>query len=702
MKTLILIFVLLITTCLYSTIINVPGDQPTIQAGIDVATDTDTVLVADGTYFENIDFIGKAITVASNFLINADTLHITNTIINGSQPINPDHGSVVTFISNEDTTSVLTGFTITEGTGNFYPGYGYCGGGIMCDNSSPKIVSNIITNNSADYAGGVDCSYNSPILLNNVISYNTATVNIGGLCLYESSNAHVEGNIISNNSAQGHVGGVSIEESSPTLINNIIENNTSNINSGGVMILNSSPSLVSNIIRDNSALTGQGGGVSILYDSNPVLLNNIICDNTAGTYGGGIRISGNSNAILSYTSIYGNTASADGGGIYCVNSNPVITYCTIIDNTADISGGGIACESSSPQILNCTIINNNSLAGTGIAGGGGIACLDSSPEISNCTINGNTANYPGGGIALANSDGIIEYCDIMGNTTEHSGGGIACFNSNATISYCLITDNNAITWEGGGIDAWDYSNFTVINCTVSGNDAGGNGGGIKSSQFSDMTMKNTIIEGNTGSEGVYFSDPGNVDITYSDFYNNVVGDFGGSVPPDLGIITTVNANGDPCDVFMNIFLDPLFEDPASGNFQILEDSPCVDAGDPMSLPDPDGTIVDIGRFYFDQTGTNDNIIVQKKDYLHQNYPNPFNPETTISYQLPENGKVELTVYNLKGQKVKTLVNEVLPAGEHSIVWDGIDDNGKSVSSGIYFYKLKTENHEETKKMILMK
>ena len=163
MKTLILIFVLLVTTCLYSTIINVPGDQPTIQEGIVAATYTDTVLVADGTYFENIDFIGKAITVASNFLIDADILHIENTIINGSQPTNPDYGSVVTFASNEDTTSVITGFTLTEGSGNIYPGFGSCGGGIVCDNSSPKVISNIVTNNSADNAGGIMLWQNSTV-----------------------------------------------------------------------------------------------------------------------------------------------------------------------------------------------------------------------------------------------------------------------------------------------------------------------------------------------------------------------------------------------------------------------------------------------------------------------------------------------------------------------------------------------------------
>ena len=89
------------------------------------------------------------------------------------------------------------------------------------------------------------------------------------------------------------------------------------------------------------------------------------------------------------------------------------------------------------------------------------------------------------------------------------------------------------------------------------------------------------------------------------------------------------------------------------------------------------------------------------EYIN-NYPNPFNPETTINYQLPAVSKVQLSIYNIKGQKVKTLISDQLPAGEHSIIWDGSDSNGKRVSSGIYFYKLKTANFEKTRKMILLR
>ena len=115
------------------------------------------VLVDDGTYLENINFSGKAITVASNFIIDGDTNHINNTIIDGSQPSHPDSGSVVYFISGEDTTSVLCGFTITGGTGTYYlPGISFnsCsnsnGGGIFCFNSAATIKNNKIKYNSLE------------------------------------------------------------------------------------------------------------------------------------------------------------------------------------------------------------------------------------------------------------------------------------------------------------------------------------------------------------------------------------------------------------------------------------------------------------------------------------------------------------------------------------------------------------------------
>jgi hypothetical protein len=95
-------------------------------------------------------------------------------------------------------------------------------------------------------------------------------------------------------------------------------------------------------------------------------------------------------------------------------------------------------------------------------------------------------------------------------------------------------------------------------------------------------------------------------------------------------------------------------------------------------------------------------ILPQKFQLHQNYPNPFNPETQISYNLSEGTHVKLTVYNVLGQQVKVLVDEFQSAGTNIVIWDSRNENGKRVSSGIYFYKLQAGEVIQTKKMSLAK
>ena len=88
--------------------------------------------------------------------------------------------------------------------------------------------------------------------------------------------------------------------------------------------------------------------------------------------------------------------------------------------------------------------------------------------------------------------------------------------------------------------------------------------------------------------------------------------------------------------------------------------------------------------------------------LHQNYPNPFNPETRIDFDLPSSSRVSLTVYNMLGEQVSVLINDVLPAGTHSIVWDGRDDRGHAVASGVYLYRIESDLGQSTRKMMLLK
>ena len=109
------------------------------------------------------------------------------------------------------------------------------------------------------------------------------------------------------------------------------------------------------------------------------------------------------------------------------------------------------------------------------------------------------------------------------------------------------------------------------------------------------------------------------------------------------------------------------------------------------------------------------LVIGRRDYLashagtlptdfvlEQNYPNPFNPTTTIRFSLPVAAEVELAIFNLLGQRVTTLVEGLRAAGRYTVVWDGRDDAGRPVASGVYFYRLQTDGFRETRKMLLVK
>jgi hypothetical protein len=153
----------------------------------------------------------------------------------------------------------------------------------------------------------------------------------------------------------------------------------------------------------------------------------------------------------------------------------------------------------------------------------------------------------------------------------------------------------APNWRGIDFNSSADDSSRLEYCCITGS----NSKGIYCS-YSSPTIVNAIVEGNAGSGGIYFYDPSETSIIFGDFYNNGGGNFTGDPPPFLGLLVTVNANADSCDAYFNIFEDPLFVDPGNGYFHLQQTSPCIDAGDPNSPPDPDGTVADIEAFYFHQ------------------------------------------------------------------------------------------------------
>ncbi len=125
----------------------------------------------------------------------------------------------------------------------------------------------------------------------------------------------------------------------------------------------------------------------------------------------------------------------------------------------------------------------------------------------------------------------------------------------------------------------------------------------------------------------------------------------------------------------------------------------VDSND----PDEPSIAVECTLVVADPTGTDDPAGSLPSAFaLDQNYPNPFNPSTDISFALPNQSEVELNVYDMLGRQVKSLVNEEMRAGYHTVIWDGTDNSGRSVSSGIYFYTIKAGDFSQSRKMLMLK
>ena len=346
-------------------ILNVPTEKyPTVQAAIADANDGDTIIVAPGRCQENINFLGKAITVRSTDPNDPNV--VAATIIDGSNHPDPNIGSVVTFASGEDTSSVLSGFTITGGTGTWIPvSWGFiglrwnrCGGGVLCYNmSAPTITKNVFFNNSAGQGGGI-YAYGDPVNPNNssdppvhispVITANTFIENRaivehgftppdnrypcndhgdgGAIVALQGCDAIITGNLMQNNYARAYGGALHIRQWSRGFIadNRIISNN-SIIGAAIHITYESSPQIVGNLIEANYG--SSGSAIYTYYHSEPVVARNIIRDNSSINgvlgvhYGSGGQIKGN--LIVQNT---------DGPAILCTGSSPWICHNTMIEN----------------------------------------------------------------------------------------------------------------------------------------------------------------------------------------------------------------------------------------------------------------------------------------------------------------------------------------------------------------------------------
>jgi predicted outer membrane repeat protein len=448
-----------------------------------------------------------------------------------------------------------------------------------------------------------------------------------------------------------------------------------------------------------------GGGV-YLEDTSPSFSNCVFANDSAQYDGGAVYCSSAFSAftscIFSWNSSYGG-----GGAVSCIYSSPHFVNCSFVGNRCDGGGGAVYAGSYYASFTGCAFMGNSANLGGAVYRPNG--------DFTNCLFAGNSSRGRGG--AIFGGGGAFRDCIITGNSAGNDGGGI-CAPIGIFIN-CVIAHNTAD--QGGGIFCGsNHSSF--LNCILVGNSAPiDERGAAVYCGGSLVTLINTLIVFSEGAPAIFFDESPSCHFEHCDIFGNNGGNFDywtsqwEDAPADLGLIDTVNANGDSCDTYMNIYLNPLLRDIENGDYHLMwtecgdsADSPCIDAGDPTIHDHTLDCDWGLATLISDISGFGGDTVVSGVSYptapllpskptLFQNYPNPFNPTTEIEFDLPKSVKVELRIYNILGQEVAVLASDFFPAGAHRVSW-----NAASLPSGIYICRMEAAGFMQTRKMLLVK
>ena len=662
-----------------------PGQS--IQTAIDWASSGVVITVHPGIYEENIIFDNKDITVES-------LEGPQNTIIQGVT--GPDASSVVIFLGDFCDGAWLKGFTLKGGVGyEFGDDIVHYGGGIYCSNASPTLENLLITDNTTHRGGGLACyDCSSPTLLNVTITNNHAT----------------------NSGNNGCGGAIHCEVNShPVLLNTILFDNTSDFQS-------------EEIYFDDG-----GAPCSITIDYSDVKggQEGIVTNNNGNVFWG--------NSNIDADPLFTDPAN----GVYSLQWNEQhISPCidsgepTIIDPDETPSDMGAfravdhdfhltTAEVDRYRYRSFPVIDRDyMLQGFETT----YICAPVETQTNYFYIFDQDENYQEwdgiyqtwSGYQLETLDSVKGYKLRTISNVEIPTSGIT-LPENTQVD--LVAGRNWVGYfvkESMGIqdafqDIWDHI------LSVSGEDWAWLSPGIPSSRCVLIYGKMYIVHVDEACSFVYGDGtpvpPEEREMTEGFYYVET---------PEYSPIN-IESLDDPTVLEVGIFLDgecigatqveefplQILAFPAEGgsgsgditfefycegrsykpaqNYKVLNKETGQYVNSKIELNPYEFTTICFG-----------NPVTPAKFTLSGNYPNPFNPTTTISYSIPTDGNVELIVYNIRGQKVKTLISGTQPTGVYNITWNGKDENSRSVSSSVYFYKLRSSGKTAVKKMLLLK
>jgi len=558
------------------------GDHLTIQEGIDAASAGDTLLVAPGIYSgpgnRDLDFVGKNLTLLSS--IGRDSTFIDC----GGTPEEFHRGFF--FHSGEDTTSLVSGFTITNAVADSGGAFFVRGG------ASPRIHDCAVLSNAAKVGGGL-CSVSSfPIVRYSLFDANDADAGrrrYGGGAVYgefsgltfldvDFTGNHAEVNL-------GYGGAVHVRACVLQMTGCALTDNYSDYG-GGLFSAYSTVTVTGCSFVANS--TNGAGGVwcdSVTYGT---FEDCTFTGNDGFFGGGGMHCSWWSNVSITGCTFTANESSGAGAGLRADGASPIVTDCTFYGNVVfSGSGGGVTCRASAqPQFVGC-VFDSNSAFG---AAGGGLESVNSIPVLEDCTFTRNYATIFGGGIFCASSPAVLTDCSFADNVTggsgggmyltdmadasvnscsfvgnaAHAGGALFCVSATPVLDECLFVGNVADTLPGsyGGAIVCKGADVEVTSSTLVGN--GAPAGGTFYFEDSSPVIANTIIAFGTEGEAVACVGSSVPIVSCTDIYGNAGGDWAGCI-------------ADQATFSGNFSADPLFVDAHGGDYRLLPDSPCADA-----------------------------------------------------------------------------------------------------------------------------
>ena len=674
----------------------------TIQKGVDVALSMDTVFVSNGIYEGGIIIYNKAISLIGE---SRDETKI-------NQPISLPQISI--FDSQDDTVRVEN-FRIKRGNSER-------GGGLSIARSSVVINNVELSNNNSSNNGGAINAINSTMKVHNSLFFLNSSDSLGGSIYSKETFLELDGLEVRNNSSLAG-GAVGLDTLSKCIINNSqIFNNGANVG-GGIAVFNGAKLTIlnSDIYGNNAAgglipqhsdpdnfpLYGGGGGLYQQFSDSLVILNSNFEDNTTlPGIGGGLAIYYSSDIVLENVNINGNESGGAGGGICFLRSDNINYTSGMIRNNRSNSnsGGGIMMGTETFDasiIINATFNRLNFINNYAQVGGGGLMLWSAEVNVYNSTFSQNEAN-----------------------------------------------DNNGVdNWSGGGLSSHSMAEPNIINSIFYDNYPNSL---YHPSTTSSMSVKYSLLEEfHTGVENLVeidplFNDPENGDFTLqpnspcidagiSDFDDdgvNDVTDFLGSAP-DLG--STEFMAGPPLG-FNSIVVDSaviltwLQVTDLNLEFYKLERATdslfsenVIERFIPENFYTDEEIDWDIEYFYrvsaylgywtdhsetesiiLEWLNLTDKELVPGTYIVSQNYPNPFNPSTTLRYSMSKGELVNIAVYDMSGRLVKDLLNGYQNAGYNSIQWNATNNQGQSVSAGMYICVIKIGNYNTSKKMLFLK